>query len=71
MTSKARACAAVVVGGDVDMGWESRTFKVHVSLDRHGGNCEAEADRLWEELKDELRQVVNKDKYEVLFPDFS
>lgn len=53
------------------MGWESRTFKVHVSLDRHGGDRETEADRLWEELKDELRTIVNKRKYEALFPDHS
>lgn len=53
------------------MGWESRTFKVHVSLDRHGGDREEESDRLWEQLKSELRQVVNQDKYEALFPDHS
>lgn len=53
------------------MGWESRTFKVHVSLDRHGGEREDEADRLWELLKDELRQVVNKPEYEALMPDSS
>lgn len=53
------------------MGWESGTFKVHVSLDRHGGERENEADRLWEELKDELRKVANQRKYEALFPDHS
>ena len=53
------------------MGWESRTFKVHVSLDRHGGKREEESDALWEELKAELRQVVNQDKYQALMPDFS
>lgn len=53
------------------MGWESCTFKVHVSLDRHGGDREVEADRLWEELKDELRKVVNQRKYDSLLPDHS
>jgi hypothetical protein len=53
------------------MGWESGTFKVHVSLDRHGGDRETEADQLWERLKAELRAVVNQDKYEALMPDTS
>ena len=53
------------------MGWESGTFKVHVSLDRHGGDAERESDLLWAMLKDELRQVVNQDKYEALMPDSS
>lgn len=53
------------------MGWESRTFKVHVSLDRHGGDREEEADRLWEQLKAELRTVANQDKYKALMPDTS
>lgn len=53
------------------MGYEAQSFKVYVSLDRHGGERETEADRLWELLKSELREVVNQDKYEALFPDCS
>lgn len=51
------------------MGWESGTFKVHVALDRHGGKREEEVDVLWAMLKEELREVVNQDKYKPLMPD--
>jgi hypothetical protein len=52
------------------MGWDSASIKIFGSLKRDGGEAEEQADRLWTELKAELRAVLSKDKYDSLMLDY-
>ena len=45
------------------MGWDCMTLEINASLDRHGGPEQERDDQLWEELKEEVRKIVEQEKY--------
>lgn len=53
------------------MGWDSGTITVYVSLDRHGDDRQERDDKLYEELKEEIRKVIQQPKYAPIVTDSS
>lgn len=51
------------------MGRDGRQVVIYVSLDRHGGERQAEADRLYAEMLAEIRKVITQAKYQPISPD--
>ncbi len=48
------------------MGWDAAHLEVVASLDRHGGDKQPLDDKLWEELREEVRKIVEQEKYKVI-----
>ena len=51
------------------MGWDALEITIYIHLDRHGGERQKEADRLHDELLEEIRKIVAQEKYKPLSPD--
>jgi hypothetical protein len=45
------------------MGYDDVTMTISATLDKHGGAEQEEHKKLWKELQDEIRRLVEQEKY--------
>lgn len=50
------------------MGWGGASWRVHVTLDEHGGDKERQHAALWVEMQERLREVALDPRYAAMYP---